>query len=93
MGHNFCRWQQKSEQTDFYLPCQSIEEIGVVFLYLCNDKGERISFAKFPAVKFAEHNAKLEWIEFTPDPVLKSIKSPELGGICSFRLSISKGRK
>lgn len=93
IGHNFNRWNQTKNQTDFYLPCQSIEEIGFVFIYLCDSSGKRVSFAKFPAAKFADHNAKLLWIEFTPDPVLKEIQSPELAGLCSFRLSIAKGTK
>jgi len=38
-------------------------------------------------------NPKLLWIELIPDPVNKTITSPEKGGLFSFRLSIHKGDK
>jgi hypothetical protein len=75
------------------LPYADIEDIGTIFIYLCNSKGERLSYAKFSANEFNDPNPKLLWIEFVPDPVNKTITSPEKGGLCSFRLSIHKGDK
>lgn len=93
IGVNFNRWNEFTAQTELKLPYASVDDIGTIFIYLCDSKGNRLSYAKFPASQFTDPNPKLLWIEFTPDPVTKAIDSPEKGGLCSFRLSIHKGDK
>lgn len=58
-----------------------------------NKKDEPLSYAKFPASEFMNPNPELRWVEFNIDPVVKGVDSPELAGLCSFRLSIHKGDK
>lgn len=91
MGKNFIRFNELKPQQEIALPYSSVEDIGFVFLYLCDSKGEKLSFGKFPAAQFMDPNPKLQWVELTPDPVIKKIESPEKGGFCSFRLAIAKG--
>jgi hypothetical protein len=78
-------------QTEILMPYNSVEDIGFIFVYLCDAKGRYVSYTRLLAADFMNPNAELQWIEFEPDPVLKEIKSPEKSGLCSFRLSIVKG--
>ena len=74
-----------------------------VFIYLTEKKGGAagflgkatggseetlVSYARFKASEFADTNPKIRWVELKPEPVADKVKSPELAGILSFKISI-----
>ena len=50
--------------------------------------GKPISYIRLKAADFTDPNPKMKWVEMIAEPVGNQIKSPELAGVVSFRLSI-----
>ena len=74
-----------------------------VFIYLTQKKGGAssllsaatggssttlVSYARIPATEFTSSNPKIRWVELKGEPIADKVKSPELAGILSFKISI-----
>ena len=106
VGYNYNRWNQRSDEIEFKMPYEHVEDIEDIFLYLCPDKGglgglfggkdenkkvgKPVSYIKLKASDFTEENPALRWVEMKEEPVEDEIDSPELAGVVGFRLSIAR---
>ena len=90
------------------MPYGGIENMADVFIYLTKKKGgassllssatggsstQLISYARIKASEFANSNPKIRWVELKGEPIADMVKSPELAGILSFKISIIDPRE
>ena len=90
------------------MPYGGIENMADVFIYLTKKKGgassllssatggsstQLVSYARMKASEFSSSNPRIRWMELKGEPIADMVKSPELAGILSFKISIIDPRE
>lgn len=87
-SNGFCCWNQRVENKGYETPCQSLEEIDRVYVYLMQDSTP-VCFWRGKATEFVNRNPEFRWLPLTNDLAVGKIKDAHEAGMVQIKLTIN----
>ncbi len=87
MSKGYCRWDAKVE-FEFEEAYCHMDEMADVFVYLLNEKGDRICYYRKNVKDCLEPEAKVEWLCFKPEFCVGVVEEAYQAGFLSLKIYI-----
>jgi hypothetical protein len=85
---HYCRWSQRIANKGFESPCQTLEELDRVYVYLVEDD-KTVCFWRGRVADFVNKNPEFQWLPLANDLAVGKVKEAYKAGLVQVKIAVN----